>query len=197
MIRVSKWKVFLVSVLLTMSVALGYIYLRRPGSRFTAIPKMRRIAHDVYLSSQLWPRNLPVLRGRRIKTIVDVRPDGEASDQPPSAEMKALAASYGMDFYYIPAPHEGIPNDAVKALDQALPPDALPAILYCRTGRRAVRLFAMMQASRADGPDSNAIVQMVRDAGFPADDLEVEISYRLSQRKNAPLANKNASTATP
>ena len=190
MIRVSKWKLFFASILLTMSLMLGSSYLHRPGSRFSNTPKMKRIAHDIFLSSQLWPRNLPVLKRRDIKTIVDVRPDGEAADQPPSAEMKALAERNGLNFYYIPAPHEGIPNDAVKALDRALTPDALPAILYCRTGRRAVRLFAMVQASRIDGPGSEAIVQMVRGAGVFRGRTggQGKLSYRLSQRKSAPLA---------
>jgi protein tyrosine phosphatase (PTP) superfamily phosphohydrolase (DUF442 family) len=40
---------------------------------------MTPIARDIFLSSQLWPGNVRVLKRRAIRTIVDVRPDGEAN----------------------------------------------------------------------------------------------------------------------
>jgi protein tyrosine phosphatase (PTP) superfamily phosphohydrolase (DUF442 family) len=58
-----------------------------------------------------------------------------------------------------------------------------PAALYCRTGRRAARLFALAEAARFNGPDADAIAQMVRNAGFAADDLAPEIANRISRRQ--------------
>jgi len=192
----SKWKLFLLSFLLTISVALGYFYRHRASQARSRAPKVAPIAEDLYITSQLWPESVPSLRRRGFKTIVDIRPDGEAADQAPSAEIKAVSIGLGLGFHYIPVPHESIPNEAVVASDQALSPEALPAVLYCRTGRRAVRLFALVQASRVDGPGSDAIMEMVRAAGFSAEDLRDEISQRLSRRNSAPAAHSSAPTHT-
>lgn len=85
-------------------------------------------------------------------------------------------------------PHESIPDGAVDALGEALSQEARPAVLYCRTGRRAVRLYALEEASRVDGPNTEAILQMVRAAGFSADDLQDTIEQRLAHRRPAPTA---------
>jgi uncharacterized protein (TIGR01244 family) len=191
----SKWKLFLFSLVLTTSLALEYFYLHRPGAAWSRVPKMARIADDLYISSQLRPENVSTLKRLGIKTIVDIRPDGEAADQTPSAEIKTVSIGHGLGFHYIPVPHENIPFSAVEALDQALTPQARPALLYCRTGRRAVRLLALVQASRVDGPGADAIMEMVRAAGFSADDLRDEISQRLAHRKSAPAPGGNAPTA--
>jgi len=190
----SKWKLFLLSFLLTTGVALGYFYRHRPSEARSRAPAMTPIADGLFVTSQLRPESVIALKRRGIKTIVDIRPDGEAADQAPSDEIKAVSIGNGLGFHYIPVPHEGIPNEAVEALDQALTPQALPALLYCRTGRRAVRLFALMQASRVDGPDNDTILEMVRAAGFSADDLRDEIKQRLSHRKSGPAADSGAPT---
>jgi uncharacterized protein (TIGR01244 family) len=193
----SKWKLFLLSLFLTIGVALEYFYLHRPGEAWSRVPKVVRIADDLYISSQLRSENVPALKRGGIKTIVDIRPDGEAADQAPSAEIKTVSIGNGLGFHYIPVPHENIPFSAVEALDQALSAEALPALLYCRTGRRAVRLFALVQASRVDGPGADEIMEMVRAAGFSADDLRDEIRQRLSHRKKAPAADNSNQTASP
>ena len=185
----AKWKLFLLSFLLTIGLALGYFYRHRPSHLVS-------IADDLFVTSQLRPESMPDLKRLGIQTIVDIRPDGEAADQTPSAEIKTVSIGHGLGFHYIPVPHENIPFSAVEALDQALTPQARPALLYCRTGRRAVRLLALVQASRVDGPGADAIMEMVRAAGFSADDLRDEIGQRLSHRKKAPAADRSAPTVT-
>ena len=192
----SKWRLFLYSMVLTTGVTLEYFYLHRPGEAWSRVPKVVRISDDLYISSQLRPESVPALKRGGIKTIVDIRPDGEAADQAPSGEIKTVSIGNGLGFHYIPVPHENIPFGAVEALDQALSAEALPALLYCRTGRRAVRLFALVQASRVDGPGADAIMEMVRATGFSADDLRDEIGQRLSHRKKAPAADRSAPTVT-
>lgn len=93
-----------------------------------------------------------------------------------------------MRFLYIPVPHESIPESAVAALDHALSEDPRSAVLYCRTGRRAARLFALVQASRSDGPGADEIFKMVSAAGFSAEDLKDDINQRIAHRGGAPSA---------
>lgn len=83
---------------------------------------------------------------------------------------------------FIPVPHENIPDTAVAALRDALSDHEKPTLLYCHTGRRAVRTFALEEASRPDGPTAEAILKMVSRAGFSADDIANEITERIKNR---------------
>jgi uncharacterized protein (TIGR01244 family) len=175
----SKRKLFLITFLLTAGVLLGVIYVNRPAP----LPKMVRINDNLYITSQLKPESIVDLRIPPIRTIVDLRPDGEAKNQPSSAEIELAAKRNFLAFHYIPVPHGAIPNDAVRKLGEVLShEEAKPALLYCRTGNRAVRTFALAEASRAGGPGCDEIIRMVHDAGFSADDLKENITQRISQR---------------
>ncbi len=179
----SKWKLFFTSLFLTTGVLLTEMYLnRRPVPK---IPVLEQITGKIFITSQLAPKDVLYVRGRGIKTIVDMRPDGEVDGQPSSEEISSTAAKIDIGFHYIPVPHESIPESAVEELHQVLSKEATPALLYCRTGRRAVRLFALEEASRAEGPDAAAIQEMVRKAGFSADDLKEDINRRISHRSDS------------
>lgn len=161
---------------------LGYLYVQRQID-LRRRPVLRPVGDRVFLTSQLVPEHLPFLRRMGIRTIVDMRPDGEAADQPSSDIMKQAAAARGIDFHYIPVPHESLPDDAVSALRSVLEDDrAWATVLYCRTGRRAVRLYALASASQFDGPDADEIQRLVQEAGFTADDLKDNIARRIAQR---------------
>jgi len=184
-----KGKLFLISFLLTTTVVSALYFKDRPKQR-SVLPELVYVDTHVYITSQLETKNIAALRKRRgVHTIIDIRPDGEAKDQTPSSEIEAEAKANKMRFHYIPVPHESIPESAVTALDHALSEDPASIVLYCRTGRRAARLFALVQASSPDGPKAEAILKMVSDAGFSADDLKEDIDQRIAHRQGAPAAN--------
>ena len=87
-----------------------------------------------------------------------------------------------MKFYYIPVPHESIPEAAVIALQQAQQEAEGSMLIYCRTGRRAVRLFALTEAARNGGPGIEAILDMVKNAGFSAEDLREAMEQKIAVR---------------
>jgi uncharacterized protein (TIGR01244 family) len=179
--QVSKWKLFFVALILTISVKLTNYYMARPKFPVTA-PELKQLSENVFLTSQLQPATVPYLKRNGIRTVIAVRPDGEAPDQPSSTEIAAAAEEQRYQFHYIPVPHDSIPEEAIDSLHDALTLDQGPFVLYCRTGRRAVRLFALTEAMRADGPNADAILEMVTNAGFTADDLREDIAKRISRR---------------
>lgn len=179
----SNLKLFWLSMLCTMLGVLGYLYVEKQND-LRKQPKLTALGDDVYLTSQLVPEHMRHLRRMRITTLVDMRPDGEAVDQPSSSEMNQAATATGINFHYIPVPHESLPDDAVASLESVLEKSEGPTVLYCRTGRRAVRLFALASASLEDGPDAEEILQLVKAAGFTADDLKQNIAERISKRGN-------------
>jgi uncharacterized protein (TIGR01244 family) len=99
--------------------------------------------------------------------------------------MAMEARGRGLNFHYIPVPHEEIPDRAVDELVDVLSNDSQPMVLYCRTGRRAVRTFALAQATKPEGPGVDAICKMVADSGFSAEDLKGAIEARIAKRQNS------------
>jgi uncharacterized protein (TIGR01244 family) len=178
----SKTKLLALSTAVSMCVVLVLLYRHRPGPR--AVPVVVSESRDLYVSAQISLRDVDRLRFNFI-TIVDMRPDGEAPDEPGHVEMEQVAKAAGLTFHYIPVPHESIPAETVKELGDVLVSSKEPVLLYCRTGRRAVRTFALVEASRAGGPGVDAILGMVKGAGFSAEDLRAEIVSRVEGRSAA------------
>ena len=181
--QMRKRSLFAITFAVTLTASLLALYLNRPKPPAKNI--LTRVTDQVFITSQLSPEDIAKVTRAGMKTIIDIRPDGEATDQTPSSEIGAASRAQGLSFHYIPVPHETIPDNAVNTLASALATTQRPALLYCRTGRRAVRLFALTEASRTGGPASEAIHQMVQAAGFSADDLRDEIARRIGKR-NAP-----------
>jgi len=179
----SKKKLFALSTATTTCVMLLLLYIERPAPR--AVPILVSEADSVYVSPQIPLRYVSDMRQYGIHTIIDMRPDGEAPDEPSHSEMERIAKTEGFDFSYIPVPHESIPRATVKELGEVLLASQRPVVLYCRTGRRAVRTFALSEASRHDGPSVDTILQMVKHAGFFAEDLRPEIVSRIAARTAA------------
>lgn len=190
----SNRRLFFLSFFATVIVVVAYFYFTQstPRSRFGP-PGLVRINRRVYLTSQLQPRHVEMLSNSGIKTIIDIRPDGEEGGQAAAATIQAEAERVGLKFHYAPVPHENIPDDAVSAVRDALAKDPAPVLLYCRTGRRAARTLALAEASRADGPSCDSILNMVKAAGFSAEDLKDNITQRIAQRAPAiaPAAKAN------
>jgi uncharacterized protein (TIGR01244 family) len=188
-------KLFTISLLGTVVAVLVLYFIDRP--RPGDEPKLTEIGEDVFVTSQLSPRQLRALDAEGVQTIVDLRPDGEDAQQTPSATMQKAAQQRGIKFHYIPVPHEGIPDSAVTALSAALGDQSTSTVLYCRTGRRAVKTFALVEASRADGPTLTAIMDMVQKAGFTADDIKDNIAQRIAQRTSPPVSQTNIPSPEP
>lgn len=175
-----KTKLFFGSFAVTLCAFLTVFFInRRPNSLLT---KLQLVGDHVFVTAQLRPNDISKLKYQGITTVVDLRPDGEAKDEPSSTVMKIAAERSGLKFFYIPVPHENIPDTAVAQLQDALSDQNQLTLLYCHTGRRAVRTFALAEASRPDGPTADAILKMVSRAGFSADDIANEITQRIAHR---------------
>lgn len=176
----SKKKLFALSTTLATCATLVVVYILRPGSR--PAPLLVSESGSVYVSPQISLRDVAYMARYGMHTIVDMRPDGEAADEPGHLQLEQIAKAQGLDFSYIPVPHESVPPETVHELGEVLLSSPKPVVLYCRTGRRAVRTFALFEASRDGGPSVDAILAMVKNTGFSAEDLRPEIVSRIAAR---------------
>lgn len=142
----------------------------------------RLLAPGVWISEQIGPEQLAQVKSRGFRAVVDLRPDGEVAGQPSASAMGQAAAAQGLRFSYIPVTHGDVPPVAVDALGRALAHEETPVLLYCRSGRRAARTWALAEASRPGGLDAPAILNAVHGAGQDAGDLADQLTARIAAR---------------
>lgn len=133
-------------------------------------------------ASQLTPADLPALKAQGVNVVIDMRPDGEAADQPTSTQMQQAAAQQGMAFFYIPIAHGAISASSVDMLQQVLANKPGKITAYCRSGKRASRSYALALASMKEGPTQASINAILQGAGQNIDDLQDEIAKRIAAR---------------
>lgn len=173
------WFAVLAGMVLVPAVA-GYDRWQRAQNALPA--SIRSLYQDVWLGDQLQLDILPKLKARGVGTVIDLRPDGEAADQPPASAVESAARALQIQFAYIPVPHGDIPDSAVAALSKALAGSPKPVLLYCRSGRRAARTWALAEASRPGGLSAEDIREAVTQVGQSIDDLNGAITTRIKQR---------------
>ncbi|WP_426700242.1 beta-lactamase hydrolase domain-containing protein [Rhodanobacter sp. Col0626] len=174
-----KWT-FLLALLLGFSGVLFIAWRSPTGAASQA--GIVKLSGDVWVAAQMTPVQLAALPRNGIRAVIDLRPDGEVSGQPSSSVMAKAAQANGLGFGYVPVPHGDIPQASVEQLGHLLTESARPILLYCHSGRRAARTWALAEASRQGGLEPAAILAAVRSSGQSADDLATEITARVSAR---------------
>lgn len=151
-------------------------------SHTTASSPLKQLDSNYFVAGQLTPADVPALKAQGVQVIVDMRPDGEAPDQPTSAQMQQAAQQQGLAFFYIPIAHGAITDESVGMLQQVLAGKPGKVAAYCRSGKRASRSYALALASMKDGPSQEQINQLLQASGHNIDDLQAEIAKRIATR---------------
>jgi uncharacterized protein (TIGR01244 family) len=144
---------------------------------------VRYLTETVFVAEQIGVTDLAAIKIQNFDVIVDFRPDGEVSDQTPSTMISNAALQYGIKFYYIPVSHGTVSADAVSKLQGVLSQKNNKTLIYCRSGNRATKTYALALASEQDGPDLELILKMIANAGHSANDIKEEITRRIGERR--------------
>ena len=124
----------------------------------------RRLSDSMLASPQIDVGDVEAAKAQGIALIVNNRPEGEAEDQTPGAEIEAAARAAGLDYLEIPIGHGGFSRPQVDALAEALERAQGPVLGYCRSGTRSTFLWALAQASRGEDPDG--LTAAAAEAGY-------------------------------
>ncbi|MEI8264366.1 MAG: TIGR01244 family sulfur transferase [Betaproteobacteria bacterium] len=107
---------------------------------------VQAIAADVCVAPQLTPEAMAEAARLGFKSVVNNRPDFESGpDQPSSAAMAAAAQAAGLVYRFLPvAGGYQSPEEAAQmaGLLEELP---RPLLMFCRSGARSARLYALAQ----------------------------------------------------
>lgn len=144
-----------------------------------ATPELRT---GVNVYSQLDPSFMERVRAAGFRTIVDLRPENEAFFQVDTTKLRSAANKAGITFIYLPTPADSFPDEIVDELGATLAQAQGPVLLYCRSGQRAARAWALAEASRPGGLTAPRIASAVRKSGHPIDDLMPAVNQRIANR---------------
>jgi uncharacterized protein (TIGR01244 family) len=169
-------------VLAVVAVIAILAYRRVVASRMAASAANRRhLVPGVDAGGQVLPTDVAPLKRAGYRTLINMRPDGEAGDQPPSDAIASAAREFGLAYAYVPTPAANITDEIIDDLSQALATAERPVLIYCRSGTRVARAWALAEASRPGGLDRDGIIDAVSKAGFNVDDLLPRIDARLAR----------------
>ena len=124
----------------------------------------RRVTDDFATAPQISVADVAEAARQGFRTIINNRPDGEAPDQPTSAEMEAAARAAGLDYVHIPI--SGGPTPAqVEAERQVVAAAEGPILAFCRSGTRSIVTWSIGQAM-SGAMDRGELVRLGRNAGY-------------------------------
>jgi sulfide:quinone oxidoreductase len=149
------------------------------------MPKIVQLEPDIAVAPQLAAADFAELAARGFRSVVDIRPDGEAQDQLPNAQAAAIAREHGLAFRYLPVRSLNITEDEVVGAFTRLMADLpAPILFYCGTSTRCATLWAQAAAPRL-GVDT--VLDVARASGYQLDFLRGLLSERAEWHSTTPL----------
>jgi uncharacterized protein (TIGR01244 family) len=132
---------------------------------------IRQLDDRILVSGQIRPEEIAGLAARHnVTMLINNRPDGEESDQPPASAIEAAAEAAGISYRHVPI-LRGIGPADVEAMQAALREVGDGQVLaFCRSGSRSALTWAL--AVRGEGRPREEVEQKVEAAGFNVAPIE-------------------------
>jgi uncharacterized protein (TIGR01244 family) len=127
------------------------------------MPQFRKVTDALQVSPQITPEEARAAAAAGVVLIINNRPDGEAPDQPTSAEVEAAARAAGADYLHLPVVGRPTPEQA-RAQAAAVAGANGPVLAFCRSGTRSITAWALGEA--AAGRDPAELVKLAAGAGY-------------------------------
>lgn len=124
--------------------------------------KIVKLNDSVAVSEQIRVEDVAAIAAQGYKVLVNNRPDGEAPDQPASAEIAAAAEAAGLGYYYFPVTATNFPGPDAKTMADLLNNPKQPVLAFCRTGTRCTNLWV----STREEEGKAAAVHQARTLGY-------------------------------
>jgi len=105
----------------------------------------RKVTETFSVAPQIELGDIVRARAEGFTLLINNRPDGEAPDQPSSAEMEAAAKAAGLAYVHIPV-RGGPTPEQVEIERQILAEATGPVLAWCRSGTRSIVTWSIGQA---------------------------------------------------
>lgn len=127
------------------------------------------------------PADLDEVARRGFRSVVCNRRPGEAEDHPDDRPLQERAAELGLAWRCIPVTPGEYSEDDIAAFGEALETLPTPILAFCKTGKRAVHLWARAR-SQGESCDIPALLAAARAAGHDLDEHRPHLEAVAGQR---------------
>lgn len=128
------------------------------------MPDFRQVTPDFSVAPQIAVADVAEAARQGFVMLINNRPDGEAPDQPTSAQMQAAAEAEGLTFVNVPV-RGGPTREQVEAVAAAVAEADGPVLAYCRSGTRSIITWSLGQALSGARPREE-LIRLGADAGY-------------------------------
>ena len=128
------------------------------------MPDFRKVTDDFSVAPQIAIADIAAAADQGFALVINNRPDGEAPDQPSSAQMEAAARAAGLDYAFIPV-RGGPTLEQVDAVEAAIAEAKGPVLAFCRSGTRSIVTWSLGQA-RTGARERGELVRLGEQAGY-------------------------------
>ncbi|MBL1430412.1 MAG: TIGR01244 family phosphatase [Robiginitomaculum sp.] len=133
----------------------------------------RPVTDNYAVSPQINIADLSKIAAAGFTRVINHRPDGEGTYQPATADLQAEAKRLGLKFVDLPFKPGQLTDEVFNALDAELSASNEPTLAYCRSGTRAITIWAMSQVKAGKFTPKQVI------------DIAAKSGYRLQGQRSA------------
>ncbi len=107
--------------------------------------RVMELAHQVFVSGQLFEHDVRLLAKQGCRSIVCTEPDSDSPGQPKVADLAAVAEDEGVDFVHFPVEPGRVTADDVKAFAATCDGLKRPLHVFSRSVAHAIKLWEMSE----------------------------------------------------
>jgi len=146
--------------------AFGMASIAHSQTTNTEGTRFRQVTPAFSVAGQLSVEDIKRAAAKGYTLIINNRPDGEGGpDQPTSAELEQAAKEAGIDYLYTPFRSGHVTEEAFNQTKMVLNKHEGKTLSFCRSGTRAITVWAMAQSALGNMHPDEAI-QAARKAGY-------------------------------
>lgn len=156
--------------------------------------KIVQLETDIAAAAQLSEADFAHVAARGFRSVVNIRPDGEAPDQLPNAHAERAAEQQGLTFRHLPVMSFNVTDEEVVGNFARLMDDLPgPILFYCGSAMRCTTLWTQAAAPRL-GIDRALLV--AREAGHDLELLRETLEERAHWRDTRPVLTSAAAATS-
>ncbi|MDX1466806.1 MAG: TIGR01244 family sulfur transferase [Halomonas sp.] len=143
--------------------------------------QIRELEPGVAIADAVTPADLDEVARRGFRAVICHRRPGEAEDHPDDRALRERAATLGLEWRAIPVAPGDYGEADIAAVGQALDELPTPILAFCKTGKRAVHLWAEAR-SREAGCSIPALMAAARAAGHDLEERRANLEAAAGAR---------------
>ena len=133
---------------------------------------MKEVTKHYFVSSQIVPSDIELLKEQGFESIVCNRPDGEEPNQPDFKSIEEECSKLGIKFYNYPLSPGDLNLERVLETKAIIEEDK-KTLAYCRTGTRCITLWACAEVASKEVKE---ILKISEKTGYDLSHMEEILS---------------------